>query len=64
MPVPIERGIRRLPNGSYEVRVHVSKDPATGRVRQLRRTTRCTEAATRKLRARLVASRGCGATPV
>ena len=35
MPVPIERGIRRLPNGSYEVRVHVSKDPISGKVRQL-----------------------------
>jgi integrase len=54
MPVPIERGIRRLPNGSYEVRVHLSKDPISGKVRQLSRTTRGTEAAARKLRAKLI----------
>ncbi len=54
MPVPIERGIRRLPNGSYEVRVHVSKDPVSGKVRQLSRTTRGSEAAARKLRAKLI----------
>jgi integrase len=49
-----ERGIRKLPNGAYEVRVYVSRDPITGKVRQLSRTVRGTLPAARTVRARLL----------
>jgi hypothetical protein len=49
-----ERGIRKLPTAAYEVRVHVSRDPVTGKIRQLSRTVTGTLAAARKARAKLI----------
>lgn len=33
----MERGIRKLPNGKYQVRVHIARDPVTGKIRQVTR---------------------------
>jgi integrase len=56
----VERGIRRLPNGALEIRVHVQRDPLTGKVRQVSRTTRKGIAEARRIRARLQAEAGQG----
>jgi integrase len=56
----IERGIRRLPNGALEVRVHVKRDPLTGQVRQVSRTTRKGIAEARRIRSRLQAEAAQG----
>jgi integrase len=56
----IERGIRRLPNGALEIRVHVKRDPLTGQLRQVSRTTRKGIAEARRIRSRLQAEAGEG----
>lgn len=58
-PEYVERGIRRLPNGSFEVRVHVARDSVTGRSKQVSRTVRGIRAA-RSMRAKLEAEVGRG----
>ncbi len=49
----VERGIRRLPNGRLQVRVHAGRDPLTGHVRQVSRTVAGGIRAARAARARL-----------
>lgn len=49
-----DKGIREKSPGVWEIRVHVSRDPATGRIRQLSRTTRKGIADARRIRARLM----------
>ncbi|HEY3942913.1 MAG TPA: site-specific integrase [Acidimicrobiales bacterium] len=49
-----EKGIREIRPGVYEVQVHVGRDPITGRVRQVSRTTSQGIADARRLRARLL----------
>jgi len=49
-----DAGIREKQPGVWEVRVHVSRDPATGKVHQISRTTRKGIAEARRIRARLL----------
>lgn len=52
--VQVEKGIRQVGPDRWEVQVHVGRDGATGRLRQVSRTTRKGIADARRLRARLV----------
>jgi integrase len=49
-----DSGIREKQPGVWEVRVHVARDPVTGRLRQVSRTTRKGIADARRIRARLI----------
>jgi integrase len=49
-----DKGIRQKAAGVWEVRVHVGRDPATGHIRQVSRTTRKGIADARRIRARLI----------
>ena len=49
-----DKGIREKAPGVFEVRVHVGRDPATGHIGQLSRTTRKGVADARRIRARLI----------
>ena len=55
-----DAGIREKEPGVWEVRVHVSRDPVTGRVHQVSRTTRKGIAHARKIRAKLMTEIGDG----
>ena len=52
--VQVEKGIRQVGPDRWEVQVHVGRDPLTGKLRQVSRTTRKGIADARKLRAKLV----------
>jgi integrase len=52
--VQLEKGIRLVGPDRWEVQVHVGRDPSTGKLRQVSRTTRKGIADARRLRARLV----------
>ena len=49
-----DKGIREKSPGVWEVRVHVARDPATTRIKQVSRTTRKGIAEARRIRARLM----------
>jgi integrase len=51
----IEKGIREIRPGVFEVQVHANRDPVTGKLRQVSRTTDRGIADARRLRARLIA---------
>jgi hypothetical protein len=52
--IQLEKGIRQIGPDRWEVQVHIGRDPATGRLRQVSRTTRKGIAEARRLRARLI----------
>jgi integrase len=52
--VQLEKGIRLIGEDRWEVQVHIGRDPATGKLRQVSRTTRKGIADARRLRARLI----------
>jgi integrase len=52
--VQVEKGIRQVGPDRWEVQVHVGRDPITGKLRQVSRTTRKGIADARRLRAKLV----------
>jgi integrase len=52
--VQLEKGIRLVGPDRWEVQVHIGRDPATGRLRQVSRTTRKGIADAHRLRARLM----------
>lgn len=52
--VQLEKGIRLVGPDRWEVQVHIGRDPSTGKLRQISRTTRKGIADARKLRSRLV----------
>jgi integrase len=52
--VQMEKGIRLVGEDRWEVQVHIGRDPATGKLRQVSRTTRKGIADARRLRARLI----------
>ena len=52
--VHVEKGIRQIAPDRWEVQVHVGRDPDTGKLRQVSRTTRKGIADARRIRARLM----------
>jgi integrase len=58
--IQMEKGIRQLGPDRWEVQVHIGRDPATGKLRQVSRTTRKGIAGARRLRARLMTEVGRG----
>jgi len=52
--VQVDKGIRQIAPDRWEVQVHVGRDPETGKLRQVSRTTRNGIADARRIRARLV----------
>jgi hypothetical protein len=60
----LEKGIRQVGPDRWEVQVHIGRDPATGKLRQVSRTTRKGIADAKRLRVRLITevSRGDGRT--
>jgi integrase len=52
--VQLEKGIRQVGPDRWEVQVHVGRDPSSGKLRQVSRTTRKGIADARRLRARLI----------
>ena len=52
--IQLEKGIRQLGPERWEVQVHIGRDPATGKLRQVGRTTRTGIADAMRLRVRLI----------
>lgn len=52
--IQLEKGIRQVGPDRWEVQVHIGRDPSTGKLRQVSRTTRKGIADARRLRSRLV----------
>jgi integrase len=52
--VQVEKGIRLVGEDRWEVQVHIGRDPSTGKLRQVSRTTRKGITDARRLRARLI----------
>jgi hypothetical protein len=49
-----EKGIRQVAPDRWEIRVNVGRDPGTGKLRQVSRSTRRGIAAARRLKAKLI----------